>query len=154
MTIYTNPAGMVSSGFQVYDISSGVIVGRNLVEGTNVTILNANGIGAAPVISAMVGTPIFAYTETAVTPYVVNVGDYIIGIDCSGAIKTVHLPNAPTSTGTSYIIKDYTGSAGANPISVTTPGGAVLIDGAATYTMNVAYSSITVVWSGAAYRVL
>lgn len=126
-------------------------VANSLTAGLNTVI--TLGVGSIS-IASLIGSPVLSYTESATTPFVVLPTHNVIGIDCSGAIKTVHLPNAPTNTGNSWTIKDYTGSCAANNITVTTPGGAVLIDGAATYVMNVAYASITVVWSGTAYRVI
>lgn len=85
-------------------------------------------------------------------PYNILTTDYIVEVDTSSA-RTIRLPNAPT-TGQVFIIKDVTGSAGANNISLTTVGGAVTIDGATTQTMNVNYGSITVFFSGTAYFII
>ncbi len=152
-TTYTNPADMVSSGVQCYDITSGVIVGRTITAGSNVSVTNGTGIAGNPTISAMTGTPIMAYTPVNTTPYVVNAGDYVLGVDTSGAPITVQLPNAPTS-GTMYIIKDATGTADTNAITVTTVGGAVLIDGVASYTISIEYGSISLMFNGTSYIVI
>lgn len=144
-------AAVLASGQLLIGSAGADPVAATLTAGTNVVITNGAGTIS---IAASTGSPVLSYIESSTTPFVVLATHNVIGIDCSGAIKTVHLPNAPTNTGNSWTIKDYTGNAAANNITVTTPGGAVLIDGAATYTMNVAYSSITVVWSGTAYRVI
>lgn len=119
--------------------------------GTNIAI--TLGAGSCS-IAALTGAPVLAYVESSTTPYVVTTANNVIGIDCSLAVKTVHLPNAPATTGTSWTIKDYTGTCAVTPITLTTPGGAVLIDAAATYTMNVAYSSVTVLWTGTKYIII
>lgn len=82
-------------------------------------------------------------------PYTVLSTDYVI-LTSTSAAHTIDLPNAP-STGQQYIIKDVTGTAGTHNISVTTPGGTVTIDGSTTYTMNVNYGSLTVVFDGSNY---
>ena len=74
-------------------------------------------------------------------------------MNSSGGAKTVQLPNAP-STGRIFVVKDSTGSAATNNITVTTVGGAVNIDGATTFVMNAAYESITVVFDGTSYLVI
>lgn len=122
-----------------------------ITAGTNIAVTNGAG---TVTVAAMTGAPVLAYVESAVTPYIVSTANNVIGIDCSGAIKTVHLPNAPTTAGTSWTIKDYTGNCAINNITLTTPGGAVLIDLAATYLMNIAYASVTVVWTGTKYIVI
>ena len=91
-------------------------------------------------------------TAISSNPYVVLSTDYFISVDTSVLAITVRLPNAP-STNQVFIIKDRTGSANTRNISVTTPGGAVTIDGSTTYTLNQNYSSIQVVFNGTSYEV-
>lgn len=110
---------------------------------------------AAGVVSLVtpVSSLVYAYTPTAATPYTVLTTDACIGVDCSGGAKQVNLPNAP-SVGSAWIIKDVTGNCAANNITVTTSAGVVLIDLAATYVLNIAYASITAVWTGTKYIVI
>lgn len=104
-------------------------------------------------LGSVLPTIAFNYISTAVTPYVVSAAnDYFVSIDCSGGAKTVQLPNAPATFQT-FVIKDVTGSAAAHNISVTTPGGIVTIDGSATYTLNVNFQSIQVIFNGSNYVV-
>lgn len=151
-TTYTNPADMVSSGVQCYDITTGVIVGRTITAGSNVSVTNGSGTAGNPTISAMGGTPIMAYTNVNTTPYVVNTGNYLLGVDTTAAPITVQMPNAP-ATGTMYIIKDEAGTADTNAITVTTVGGAVLIDGSTSFSINVEYGSICVMFNGTKYLI-
>jgi hypothetical protein len=88
---------------------------------------------------------------TANSPYTVLASDYYISVSTAGAV-TILLPNAPT-TNRMFIIKDRTGGAAANNISVTTVGGSVTIDGVTTYTMNVNYAAITLMFNGTSYEV-
>jgi len=92
-----------------------------------------------------------AYVQPSAYPYTVLSTDYFISVDSSSA-RTINLPNAPNTRKT-YVIKDRVGSAGANNITITTPGGAVLIDAAAIYTLNSNYGSISVIFNGTSYEV-
>lgn len=95
----------------------------------------------------------YVVTSTSTTPYVVTATDQVIAMDSTGGAKTVQLPNAP-STGRWIIVKDSAGTAVANNITVTTVGGVVLIDSAATFVMNSAYESGTFVFDGTKYLVI
>lgn len=120
----------------------------NITPGAGISIAN----GAGSITISATGTTTFNYTLVNTTPYVVTATDNFLGVDSSGAPITVQLPNAP-STGRVYIIKDITGSAAVNNITVTTVGGVVLIDAAATFVMNTAYQSIQVLFNGIQYLV-
>jgi len=89
---------------------------------------------------------------TSTTPYVALSSDYYISVNSTGAIKTVQLPNAPT-TNRVFVIKDFAGTAAAFNITVTTVGGVVLIDGAATYVLTTNYQSIQLIFNGTSYEV-
>lgn len=124
----------------------------------------ASGVSAAPnlYISGNAGTSTITihdtqaqfltnYTAVASSPYVVLATDYYISVDTSVA-RTIQLPNAPT-TNRIFVIKDRTGGAAANSITVTTVGGAVTIDGAVSYTMNVNFAAIQLAWNGVSYEI-
>jgi len=123
------------------------IAGVTLVAGTNMAI--TAGVGTY----TFDATPSsYAYTNVNSTPYVVLTTDLYLSVDSSGGAITVQLPNAATS-GKVYIVKDRTGSAATNNITVTTVGGAVNIDGATTFVMNTAYESINVIGNGSTYEI-
>lgn len=88
----------------------------------------------------------------AASPYTALITDNFLACQTSTGTITLLLPNAPV-TGKVYIIKDSNGAAAASNISVTTVGGAVTIDGQTTYTMNVNYQSISVIFDGVSYEV-
>lgn len=125
-----------------------VTTGNLTVSSGNVTV--SGTVTAAGFIGS--GSVILHYIATSTTPYVALSTDYYIGIDCSAGAKTVQLPNAPT-TGRAFVVKDYTGNAGANNITVTTVGGVVLIDGAATSVLSTNYQSIQLVFDGTKYEI-
>jgi len=119
-------------------LTAGAGIGIAVGPGT-ITITNTGGSG-------------FTYTNVNTTPYIALPGDQYLGVDCSGGIITVQLPNAPAS-GRVFAVKDRTGSSLANNITVTTVGGAVLIDGATTYVINSAYQAIELLFDGVTYQV-
>jgi hypothetical protein len=110
-------------------------------------VIDSNGqLGTASSIG------INTYTDVNTSPYVVVATDQYLGIDCSIIPITIQLPDAP-AVGRSWTLKDRTGSSFTNNITVTTVGGAVLIDGAPSLLMNTNYSSINVLFDGTAYQV-
>lgn len=154
-TTYTNPADMVSSGLQSYDTTTGVIVGRTITAGSNVSVTNGSGVAGNPTIAlaSQLSGLSFSYTAPGAYPYTVLTTDFTIGVDASAA-RVINLPNAP-ATGSIWVIKDVDGTCTAvNTITVTTPAGVVNIDAAATYVMTVAYASATFQWTGAKYIVI
>jgi len=86
------------------------------------------------------------------TAHVITVAatDHFIGVDCSAAAKQVNLEAAATAgTGRVLIIKDQSGNAGANPITIDADGGEH-IDEADTYVINSNYGSVTLICTGTA----
>ena len=108
--------------------------------------------GASVITIAASGTLTSTYTAVNTTPYVVLTTDQFLGVDSSGGAITIQLPDAP-ATGRIFAVKDSTGSANTNAITVTTVGGVVLIDGAATYPMNTQYAAIQVIFNGTSYEI-
>ena len=120
-----------------------------IVGGTNVT---TSGAGNTVTINATADAD-YTVVSTSATPYVALSTDQVIAMDSTAGIKTVQLPNAPI-TGKWYTVKDSAGTAVANNITVTTVGGVVLIDGAASFIMNSAFESGTFVFTGTKYLVI
>ena len=88
----------------------------------------------------------------ATSPYTVTLTDQFISCDPTAGTITINLPNAPL-TFREIIIKDRTGQASVNNISVTTLGGAVTIDGQTTYTLAGNFGSIQLLFNGTSYEV-
>lgn len=84
------------------------------------------------------------------TPYTVQPGDYFLGVNVA-APATVNLLASPL-VGQVLVIKDIDGDANTNNITVS--GNGNTIDGAATYVLNVDYSSITLVFNGTEWNVI
>jgi len=89
---------------------------------------------------------------TGPATYAVLSTDYFISCNSTGGAITIQLPNAPATLYKQYVIKDRTGTAVANGITVTTVGGVVLIDGATTYAFQDNYESLEIIWNGSSYE--
>ena len=74
--------------------------------------------------------------------YTIQTTDEYIGVNNSGTVNLT-LPSA-SSDGKKYIIKDESGNANTNNITIDTEG-SELIDGASSYTLDNNYESITVI---------
>src|SRR3712207_6392246 len=80
------------------------------------------------------------YTATATDPY--------IGVTSTAAARTINLPAAATvGAGKTYIVKDESGAAGTNNVTID-PNGSETIDGAATKAISTNYGSLRVVCGG------
>ena len=121
----------------------------NIIGSSGVTVTGDPGTSTLTITASSTS---YEYVNVATTPYVVlTTGEYL-SVNCSGGAITVQLPNA-ASLGQAFIIKDRTGSAATNNITVTTVGGVVLIDAAATFVMNNNYQSIQVMGNGSSYEI-
>lgn len=119
-----------------------------ITAGTNIAITNGAG---TITIDASTGAQIANITPVSTTPYVVTATDFFLAVN-TGAAITVQLPNAP-ATGRMFTIKDSTGTAAANNITVTTVGGVVTIDGATSLVFNQNYGSASFIFDGTSYEV-
>lgn len=88
------------------------------------------------------------YTQTG-TNYQVLGTDAIIGISSTAAARTITMPNSGVIAGQWFRIKDESGGAGTN--NITLNGNGYLIDGAATAVINTNYGSYDIYFNGAAY---
>ena len=118
--------------------------------GTSGQVLMSNGASALPTFQTFSLTTI-TITAVSSSPYVVLTTDYYLSVNTSSA-RTIQLPNAP-ATGRIFVIKDTSGTANTNNITVTTVGGAVNIDGATSYVITQAYGSIQLAFNGTSYEV-
>lgn len=81
--------------------------------------------------------------------YVPTADEYFLGVIYDGAV-TITLP--ASITGKVYIIKDAVGDAQANPITIAATGST--IDTLASYTLNINWSSVTLVFNGIEWNVV
>lgn len=97
----------------------------------------------------------FAYTTVnhAASPYTVLSTDNYISCDPTAGVITINLPNAPADLYHRYIIKDRTGKASTNNITITTPGGTVTIDGSTSYLLTGNFAAVQLLWNGTGFEV-
>lgn len=97
------------------------------------------------------GTPgLVPVTVVTTTPYNVPLTDYAVEVNIAGPSSVV-LPVGPT--GTVFIVKDISGAAATNNITVTATGGA-LIDGSSTALINTNYGSLTFIFNGTQWNIV
>ena len=99
------------------------------------------------------GGQVYNLTQVA-TAYTVLNNDHYIGVTDTTAPRIISLPSAPTNPGQVFIIKDESGGAETNNITVNVDGGGSLIDGQATQIINNDHGAISVYWDGTEYRVV
>jgi len=119
----------------------------NVLGGTGV---NTSGTGNTITIFSDSLLPYTAITF-ADSPYAVLATDTFISCDTSGGPITILLPNT-TNTGREIVVKDRTGNAAANNITVTTVGGIVTIDGTPTYTLDEPYEAVDIMFGSSVYQ--
>lgn len=89
------------------------------------------------------------YTTTFVvtTPFTISGGEEVLLIDLPTPASVILPTGAGVHAGRAYYIKDYSGLAKQNPITITAAGGKT-IDGGPTAFLGVGYSHIQVVYDG------
>lgn len=87
---------------------------------------------------------------SAATQNLTSTSKYFLCLDATSTAITVNLPGSPT-TGLTFLIKDCTGHAGSNNITVTPATGN--IDGSGTFVMNTNYQSIAVTYTGSQWSI-
>ena len=90
-------------------------------------------------------------TATAAS-YTVLPTDYLIGVTDTSAARTITLPTVPGLNQT-FIIKDESGAAATNNISITA-NGTITIDGLTSVALNTNYGALQVYFSGTNYFIL
>lgn len=94
------------------------------------------------------GTPGLVPTTTVESDYTALLTDYFIGVVTS-AEYTITLPNGPI--GTVFIVKDVSGTASTNPITIVNT---VNIDGQAGATIDADFGSLTFIYSNSAWNIV
>ena len=143
------------------------IAGVNVGSTANVVTEVGNQLGTA-VITAGVGITVtptantitisssgavdLNYTNVATSPYVVVSTDDYLSVNTTSAPITIELPNAAT-LGRTFVIKDRTGTAGTNYITISSVSGSVNIDGITSYIIDTAYQSVNIMGNGTSYEI-
>ncbi len=88
-------------------------------------------------------------TNVTTTPYNVLISDYVVAVNVAGASSVV-LP--ASATGTVFVVKDDSGAASVNNITITATG--ANIDGVGSQTINANYGSYTMVYNGTQWDII
>lgn len=130
---------------------------RNLGDAENPRIKSLNEIyemtsNQHPVISGSAAGALSAVHNITGT-YQITDTDYYMGVN-SAAPVTLNLPDAASvGSAKTYIIKDETGQAGTNNITIV-PVAGQLIDGQANYVLAIGYESISIVCDGTNWSII
>jgi len=117
--------------------------------GTSGQVLSQTGAGIRWISPS---TLVLAVTHVTSGSYSVLASDYYIGCDGSGI--TIVLPLGSTiSTGKQYIIKDESGNALLNNVTIN-PTSPDLIDGNSTIRLYTNYMSLTLLWTGSRWSII
>lgn len=124
-----------------------------------VNVLGANS-GSSGIITSASGNTITItlvgdvpnYKNINTSPYVVLNSDYYLSCDTTSIPITLEFPNSPAQF-QYFVVKDRTGNSFTNNITLTTVGGAVLIDGSTSYVINTNYESVELLFNGTSYEI-
>ena len=125
-----------------------------ILNSTNGNLTFSNGVGN--ILNMTVSTsPIIAYVSINNTnsPYTAAVTTEYISCDTSGGAITINLPSASVSQGESWTIKDRTGNANTNNITIQSLVGGKTIDTAANFIINASFQSVTILYNGTNFEV-
>ncbi len=100
--------------------------------------------------TTMNGAQINKRTATAIS-YSVLITDYIVGVTSTASARTISLPNTGVLTGQAFVVKDESGAAGTNNITIDVTGGVKTIDGGANVVINGNYDAYNVYYDGTNY---
>lgn len=125
---------------------------NSFIAGVGISLSPASGTGANSVTVTANGLAAEPVRIATTTPDTVLATDSVISYQLAApGPVAVALPAGVT--GTVYYLKDGTGDASTNPITIT-PNGAETIDDAATATINTNYGALTLVYTGAKWEII
>lgn len=140
-----NGTGCTLTDCSFYSSNASIIAGSTVPFISNLTL-------GATLNTAEGDSSSFYFQTPAAYPYTVkSYGNVILA--SSAAPNTIVLPNSPP-TGKVFHIKDVTGTASTNNITITTVSGTVGIDGGTTLTLSVNYQAVTLMFNGTNYNVI
>lgn len=90
---------------------------------------------------------------TTATNHNVDTNDFYIGVTSTAAPRSIFFDQV-ASPDQIYIVKDESGGAGTNAITLTTSGGTITFDGVTSFVLNNDYGSVTLKFDGTNYFIL
>lgn len=130
------------------------VLGNINIVGDNVTVSVTGDAGTNTLTITAIESPLtvqYVQADPNVSPYIVQADDYYISCDTGPGAFEVRLPNNP-AVGRIFVIKDRTGNAAANNITVKSVNGLVTIDGSTTLTINTDYQAVALIYNGSGYE--
>jgi len=130
--------------------AGGTLAKSTLTAGAGISI--ANGAGTITITNTAATSTAYTPVVFGLSPYTVLATDVYIGADVTGGPITLLLPNAPAA-GRVFYVKDVKGLSATSAVTITTVGGVVLIDAAATYLLNSPYEAVSLIFNGSSYEI-
>lgn len=122
----------------------GAVPAANILQIIGGTGATTTASGNTVTIDVSMSSLNYTNVDSGMSPYTVLVSDNYISVDCSGGIVTLNFPDAPASKQT-WTIKDRTGNAFTNNITLTTAGGSDNFDGATSYVMTTNFQAVNLI---------
>ncbi len=140
--------GIIAAGSGDSYFSSGNVGFGTTTPQAGLAIVNGNvGIGTWTATSGMQLKQSLAVYRTTTAATATTAGQTIIAVTDTSAVRTVHLATADAKVGRIVIVKDESGGAGTNNITVDGEGGET-IDGASSVTISANYGVLRVYSNG------
>lgn len=156
-TLVTGGSNIYIGASSAIDATSSSTSNELKIGNSSTPVISATAINSTPVITLGGATTIsgitttssgriFKVTDVTSTPYTVLSSDYFLAVKKASTVA-ITLPTAPAN-GTRYEVKDVSGAAGANAITISR-GGSDTIDGATTAVINTNYGALTFTYNTA-----
>lgn len=133
-------------------ITSSAPVPATLTAGSGITINYTSGTPNRITFSASATSLNYTSVNHAASPYTVMLTDQYISVDCSGGTVTLKFPDNPGGVQV-WSVKDRTGSASTNNITLTTVTGTDTFDGVTSYLLKGNYDANNLIFNGSNYEV-
>lgn len=158
---YFSAAGHLS--FETLNMGANKIYGSSTILSLGADVTTSHGLGTGDVGCGQAlevdgyfyadGAQAISRTSSA-TDYYLTGAEYLVSITNTGAPRTVHLPPAADTTGQVFVIKDESGGAGTNNITVQPGDSGETLDGAASVAISTNYDKLYVYSDGTNYFTL
>ena len=143
-------ATLILANFTLNSSAANVITGAGTVKFSNLIFSGSSSGISTTTQTSLVHMEGAQKTQTPAGDYTVLASDSVV-LATSSAARAITLYASPTK-GSTVVIKDLTGTANTNNITITPAAGN--IDGSGTYVINTSYGSVTLVYSGSQWYVI